>query len=81
MAQEVGSAFDDADQLWMIVSGGRTYTVDTTTGEATFVANIVDVAGAPLFGFERLAITPVPKPTTIAALTFGMGILAIRRRR
>jgi hypothetical protein len=35
-----GLSFDGADVLWMVNSGGLTYTVDTVTGAATFTSSL-----------------------------------------
>jgi len=57
--------------LYSLTSDGRIFTINTSTGQATFVANVS--AGA---GWEGLAI--VPEPTSL--LLLGLAGLLLRRR-
>lgn len=68
-----GLSFDPGGTLWAITSDGRTFTLDTNTGQATFIAN-VDIGG----GWEGLAI--VPEPASLSLLIVG-GLALSRRRR
>jgi len=81
--EQAGASFDSSDQLWMLLSSGMIYKVNTTTGAATLQANVT-LAGVPLDSFEGLAIAAVPEPSTWAAgfaLTVLVGARAWRMVR
>ena len=73
---QYGLAFDDSDRLWALRNDGSIFTVDTSTGAATFVAQTIANNGG-------LAINPVatPEPTIMLLLCLGLlGVLGIRRK-
>jgi hypothetical protein len=78
---QTGLAFDPLGTLWMTTHTGKIFTVNTSTGAASFVANIS--AGD---GFQGLAIgngnvqVQVPEPATLLLLTLG-GAAVIRARK
>jgi hypothetical protein len=68
------------DVLYGLSSGGQIYTFNTTTGQATFVANVLSLQEVPLSGFEGLAIQRAPEPGTLLLLIPGLAALWRRRR-
>lgn len=69
-----GMSFD-GNTLWAINDTGDIFTIDTTTGAATFQANT-------LTGFEGLAIlNRVPEPGTLALVSIALAGLGLRTRR
>jgi len=84
VAFDSGLDFDQDGTLWALTEDGSIYTVNTSSGAASFVA-FVTVNGVRVPGdLEGLAIAPVPEPSTLAmggigALTLAVG--AWRRRR
>ncbi len=75
-----GLAFDAADVLYSLSSLGEIYTLNTSTGQATFQAQVT-LSGIAIEGFEGLAIQ-VPEPSALALAVVGMlGMTAWRLRR
>jgi hypothetical protein len=83
--QDGGIDFDQSGVLWGINdytsqpgTPSQIFTIDPTTGAATVVATVRDESGAPLWGFESLAITAVeedafvPEPGTVVLLGSGL---------
>lgn len=77
----MGVAFDPADVLYALerigtgVGGARAlYTVDTTTGAATFI-------GATTGGMDALEFVSVPAPATLLLLAAGLAGIGFTRRR
>jgi hypothetical protein len=81
LSQQAGSDFATDGNLYVLLGSGEWYTIDTGTGAATLGGTIRDAAGAPLTGFEGLAMNPVPEPATYAGMGIGIVILALARRR
>jgi hypothetical protein len=78
-----GMSFDHSTgTLYMLLERGAIYTVNTSTGLATFVANVT-LGGNPISGLEGLAISTVPEPTALAplGLAASASILMLRCRR
>ena len=80
-SQQAGSDFATDGNLYVLHGSGEWYTVDTGTGAATLGGVIRDAAGAPLTGFEGLAMNPVPEPASYAGMAIGIVLLALARRR
>ena len=76
-----GTDFGSDGVLYALLSNAEWYTIDVATGAATLGGTIRNVAGAPLTGFEGLAMNPVPEPATMFALGAGIALLALRARR
>ena len=78
---QAGTDFGADGILYALLSNGDWYTLNTATGAATLGGTIRNAAGAPLTGWEGLAMNPVPEPGTFIAIAAGLGLLAARRRR
>ncbi len=84
---QVGSDFDSDGTLWALTSTGYIYSINTTTGAAALQAEVRlnSIEGAPLSGFEGLAIetsaAQVPEPATAVSIVAGLGALVFLRRR
>lgn len=68
------SFFTLGSQLHVLTESGAVYTLDATTGEATFVASITGVSGS------LIGAAVIPAPGVAGVLAFG-GVFATRRRR
>ena len=77
---QTGLSFDPNGVLYMITSGGQLYTVDTSNGTATFVADVT-INGTAAGGWEGFAIDPIPEPGTMLLLAGGAAALVARRRK
>lgn len=85
---QFGSDFDGSGTLWALDSNGQIYTINTSTGAATFVSQVRlgSVTGTTLSGFEGLAIAgasqgEVPEPGTYLSVLGGLAALVALRRR
>jgi hypothetical protein len=78
---QAGTDFGADGFLYALLSNGDWYTLNTGTGAATLGGTIRNATGAPLSGWEGLAMNPVPEPGTIIAIAAGLGLLVARRRR
>jgi hypothetical protein len=78
---QAGMSFDQDGTLYMLLSNGGIYTVNTGSGAATFVANVT-FQGARLADFEGLAIPKVPEPAALSLAGIGaINVLMLRFRR
>ncbi len=82
-----GLDFDANDILHLLLSDGRLYTLDTATGNATFIANVKDGETPLTFhgGFAIGSLNPVntaiiPEPATMMTMVIAAGLIATRRR-
>jgi outer membrane protein assembly factor BamB len=69
-----GLAFDPAGILYALTSDGEIYTLNTGSGQATFLAQVT-LGGDEIGGFEGLAIQ-VPEPSSLLLATLGLSCLA-----
>src|SRR5688500_10110477 len=65
---QAGTDFGSDGILYALLSSGEWYTLDTATGAATLGGSIRSATGAPLTGWEGLAMNPVPEPGTFIAI-------------
>jgi hypothetical protein len=69
-----GLSFDQSGTLWALTDEGKIYTINTTTGKATYQRRVT-LNGSPIDQFEAFAI-PVPEPSTFVMLA-GLGVIFI----
>jgi len=80
VSAQAGSDFGVDGNLYMFLSNGDWYTVNTATGAATLGGTISLVTGGTLDNCEGLAMSTVPEPATFVVIAAGIGALALRRR-
>lgn len=85
LSAQSGLDFDSNDTLYLLLSDGRLYTIDTTTGNGTFVANVEDNGnpltfhgGFAIGDFDAAAV--IPEPATMMMVIVGAGMMITRRR-
>lgn len=76
-----GMAFDAANQLWMLTTDGKIYKLNSSTGAASFQANVT-LGGVLINEFEGLAIADVPEPASYALMALStLAIVLVARHR